>query len=1093
MDTTAHLDLEIGLRSRNQDELNHLFEEIYNPSSPEYHQFLTPSQFAEKFGPTEKDYQAVISFAKANGLSVIRTYSDRLLVDVRASVSKIEKAFHLHLLIYKHLKENSDFYAPDVEPSVNLSVPIVSVSGLDNYTVPHPLDLKVQLSSEELTGSGPNQGYMGNDFRNAYIPNVTLKGSGQKVALVEIGAGFYSSDISYYQNLIGSDDIVKPVLLDSLAGNPNFWNDECSADIEMVVSIAPGLDSVLVYEGSDVDEILNAISSDSSIKQISCSYYFDTDDETETLYKKFAIQGQSFFNGSGDFDAWGNMTSSEDDTLVTIVGGTTLSTTGPGGSYVSETVWNTGNNSGSGGGISIHYSLPSYQEGVSMENNQGSTIKRDIPDVALTADDIYLRSNNGSETLGAGTSYSTPLWAGFIALVNQQRQALDEKPIGFLNPVIYSIGKSSLYTSNFHDITTGNDTSQWIPDKFYAKPGYDLCTGWGTPNDTTLFNTLSGTIWSGTLTLSSNYTVENGQTLIILPGTKIMFTSGISLVVNGVLDAIGTPSEPITFTSTSGTSPSSWQDIELYGSGASGSTIEYSNINYGHEIDIENVPSFEISRDNFTDNRLAMYVYNSSGTIENNSLTSNSIGHSIEILYSTDVDCISNTITKTSPNQHRGSGIQYNTSSGNIIKNDISYCDWGIGAIWGSSPNSLLPSGPYINNRIRNCDYGLMVYRNSNPNFGIAADTHYGYNSIYDNTINAAVGTYYSDHNCLVYAMDDWWGSNPPNTSLFSINSNSTFYYSPYLTSDPWAGMSKTNGIFASASDNAGVNDTSLSPPQDQNSILEGLYLRAKGDYNGAKDFFKSYIGKHPDDEQGYIQLYACCNSETVDDIVDFFNSHAAQASKDNQLLLACMYMKEGKIDMAKKTNDKIISDNPNTALAEKAKINNMLIALFNENNFDEAVNGYSDVVSQPKLSTTAELSDAEDAIETYAQVHGKNISDLPGLQKAVAQQSDKNNLPKHYALLGNYPNPFNPSTIISYDLPEISKVQLTIYDILGREVRSFTFSSQSAGRQQITWNGRDDKNEEVASGVYLYHFKAKSLEKNNEVFEKSAKLILMK
>jgi FlgD Ig-like domain len=94
---------------------------------------------------------------------------------------------------------------------------------------------------------------------------------------------------------------------------------------------------------------------------------------------------------------------------------------------------------------------------------------------------------------------------------------------------------------------------------------------------------------------------------------------------------------------------------------------------------------------------------------------------------------------------------------------------------------------------------------------------------------------------------------------------------------------------------------------------------------------------------------------------------------------------------------------------------------------------------------------------------------------------------------LNNYPNPFNPSTTISYNLPVTSRVEITIYDVLGREIKNFSFSSQSAGRQNVVWSGTDNNNEEVASGVYLYHFKAVSLEKKNEVFEKSAKLILMK
>ena len=103
------------------------------------------------------------------------------------------------------------------------------------------------------------------------------------------------------------------------------------------------------------------------------------------------------------------------------------------------------------------------------------------------------------------------------------------------------------------------------------------------------------------------------------------------------------------------------------------------------------------------------------------------------------------------------------------------------------------------------------------------------------------------------------------------------------------------------------------------------------------------------------------------------------------------------------------------------------------------------------------------------------------------------NNLPDEYILNGNYPNPFNPATKISYNLPRTSSVEIEIFDILGKKVKSFTFFSQSAGKQGVIWNGTNSNNQQVASGIYLYHFKAVSLEGKKEVFEKTAKLLLLK
>jgi hypothetical protein len=115
---------------------------------------------------------------------------------------------------------------------------------------------------------------------------------------------------------------------------------------------------------------------------------------------------------------------------------------------------------------------------------------RNIPDVALTGDNIFVMYGDGSSGVYGGTSCATPLWAAFTALVNQQAAAYGLSYMGFINPAIYAIGKGSSYASLMHDITTGNDTSSSSPSEFYATTGYDLCSGWGTPNGS-LINALT--------------------------------------------------------------------------------------------------------------------------------------------------------------------------------------------------------------------------------------------------------------------------------------------------------------------------------------------------------------------------------------------------------------------------------------------------------------------------------------------------------------------------------------------------------------------------------------------------------------------------
>ena len=135
-------------------------------------------------------------------------------------------------------------------------------------------------------------------------------------------------------------------------------------------------------------------------------------------------------------------------------------------------------------------SIPSWQQGISMTANQGSTTMRNMPDVSLVANNItifwgntVLGDGGGGNSLPwqeAGTSLASPLWAGFMAMVNQQAAADGQPPIGFANPALYAIGKSTNYLSCFNDITTGCNTNTSSPTKYDAVPGYDLCTGWGT-------------------------------------------------------------------------------------------------------------------------------------------------------------------------------------------------------------------------------------------------------------------------------------------------------------------------------------------------------------------------------------------------------------------------------------------------------------------------------------------------------------------------------------------------------------------------------------------------------------------------------------
>ncbi|HUA68993.1 MAG TPA: protease pro-enzyme activation domain-containing protein, partial [Candidatus Saccharimonadales bacterium] len=504
---TNRLTLAIGLPLRNHAALDELLREIYDPASPNFRHYLTPEEFAEQFGPTKADYEAVIAFARANGLTVTGTQPDRTLLDVSGSVAQIEKIFQVTIRTYRRPGGNRNFFAPDVEPSVDLAVPILHISGLDNFMVPHPAGLKRISSSRALTahaayGTGPDGEFMGNDFRNAYVPGVSLDGSNQIVGLFELD-GYYPNDITAYETNAGLPNVPLTNVLFNTSGTPGSNNREVALDIEMAISMAPGLSKVIVYEGPnpassvEIVNMLGAMYTDNLAKQISSSWVIGDDPNFDTKYIELATHGQSFFQASGDDGAYySGITDSADDTNITLVGGTTLSTTGAGGPYSAETVWNqysTGEGTlGSGGGISLNnIPIPSWQTGINMTANQGSTSLRNIPDVAMNADNIFTVADDGQQEELVGTSAAAPLWAGFTALVNQQAVASGKPTVGFINPAIYAIGKSAYYLSDFHDITTGNNTNATVSNEYFAVPGYDLCTGWGTPAGQNLITALA--------------------------------------------------------------------------------------------------------------------------------------------------------------------------------------------------------------------------------------------------------------------------------------------------------------------------------------------------------------------------------------------------------------------------------------------------------------------------------------------------------------------------------------------------------------------------------------------------------------------------
>ena len=532
------MQLALGLTVRDPDGLQSFIKEVSDPQSANFRHYLTPAEFTARFGPTEEEYQAVIRFAQANGLEVTGTHENRLVLDVAGTAADVQRAFHVRLHNFRHPTENRIFFAPDSEPTLDVPVAIGHVSGLTNYWIPRPQSRRKPLGQFEANampriGSGPQSTYAGNDFRAAYVPGTSLTGAGQAVGLVQFD-GYNPNDITSYETAFNLPNVpLQNVLVGGFSGHAGTNNGEVCLDIQMAIAMAPGLSKVLVYEASNMspwEDILSQMANDNLAKQLSCSWGGGPPSSTaEQIFMQMAAQGQTFFNASGDDNALtGSIPFPSDSPNIIQVGGTGLATVSPGGAWSSEAVWNWSSNTGSSGGFSNFYSIPPWQQSVSMITNQGSTSFRNFPDVALTADNIYTISDNGRGSTSAGTSCAAPLWAGFTALVNQQATNNAQPPVGFINPIIYQLGQSNLYGATFHDITVGNNITRNSNGMFSAVAGYDLCTGWGTPAAPLISALVSpGSLVVNVISASANPT--DGGTITgassYLSGTNVTLTA----------------------------------------------------------------------------------------------------------------------------------------------------------------------------------------------------------------------------------------------------------------------------------------------------------------------------------------------------------------------------------------------------------------------------------------------------------------------------------------------------------------------------------------------------------------------------------------
>jgi kumamolisin len=582
---TQTLRFDIVLPLRDRSGLQTFVREVNDPTNPSYHQFLTPQEFTARFGPSQEDWDALVAFAKANGFEIINGTREERDLRLTGTVANIEKAFRVNMGVYQDPTEDRTFFAVDREPTVDLPFQLWHITGLDNNSKPHPMYVKKsdyakehgidanKVVSHATTGSGPSASFLGSDMRAAYYGGTALTGSGQNIALFEF-AGTDLADLTTYYKNVGQTEPYTPTLISTGgygtscvdSGGSACDDTEQTLDMTQAMGMAPGSTMLYMYVCGDVlasgsgnisdTACISAMVSTTAAplsKQISCSWGWTPADPStlDPYFEQMASQGQNFFAASGDSSAWSasNEAWPADDANIVSVGGTDLTTSSAAGPWKSETAW-----ADSGGGISPDsIPIPSWQQlsGVITSSNRGSTTLRNGPDVAANANfTFYVCADQTTCTANdyGGTSFATPMWAGYLALANQQAAANGDS-IGFINPIIYPAALGSSYSTLFHDITSGSCGT------YSGIAGYDLCTGWGSPNTTGLINILAGSS-TPSFTLSdspSSLTITQGSsgtstiTVTDLGGFTGSVTLAASGLPSGVTAAFGT--NPTTGTS----------------------------------------------------------------------------------------------------------------------------------------------------------------------------------------------------------------------------------------------------------------------------------------------------------------------------------------------------------------------------------------------------------------------------------------------------------------------------------------------------------------------------------------------------------------
>src|ERR1700691_5899195 len=495
------IEVTLYLRSKDPSGLQQYVQEISEPGS---HSYLTPQQFAHKFGANPADVEAVTNFAQRHQLNVIGHDLGRRSVTLSGTAARMSEAFGANLQHYRYAGGVYRLRQGSIQIPASFANVITGVFGLDNRPQGRT-HFRILSKTAAVPGAVTPETYTPLQLAAVYDFPGGFTGQGETIRIIELGGGYNQTDITnYFQQLVCSPaPSVTAVSVDGATNSPtgdsNGPDGEVELDIEVAGAIAPAA-QIAAYFAPNTDQgFIDAVTTavqDANLKPSIVSISWGGPESSWTEQSRDALNsacedastmGVTVLAASGDD---GSSDGTTDGTpavdfpaaspFVIGCGGTKLTISG--GAIGSEQVWNetAGDEGATGGGASEVFALPTFQQSAGVPKASNGFVGRGVPDVAGNADPEtgYNVIVDGQPSVIGGTSAVAPLWAGLLALINESLGA----NVGYVNPLLYAAKAEA----TFHDIPSGNNGT------YSAGKGWDACTGLGTPDGAALLTALGG-------------------------------------------------------------------------------------------------------------------------------------------------------------------------------------------------------------------------------------------------------------------------------------------------------------------------------------------------------------------------------------------------------------------------------------------------------------------------------------------------------------------------------------------------------------------------------------------------------------------------